>query len=140
MSGWPSATILPSDIKDDPIRDASGESKRMRDADEGHSLHGGDGGKHLSDAIDELRVQGGSRFVKKEKFRFHDECARNGNALLLTNRDLEGITMCAFSDTDPVQFPPWRGLRPPYAAYQKPALAPGDTFRSTVLLEYKLKL
>ena len=52
---------------------------------------------------DHLRVQCRGRLIKQHDIRFHAQCARNGNSLLLSAGKLGWIRICLFGKTNPLQ-------------------------------------
>src|SRR5262249_38357890 len=70
--------------------DLVGEHHLMRHQHHGHAFLG-QFANYFEDLADELRIERGGRVVEQDHFRAHGERAGNGNALLLTAREVRGI-------------------------------------------------
>ena len=92
--------------------------------------------------VDHLRVQRGGGLVKEHDFRFHAERSGNGDALLLSSRELCRVLVRLFGNVDPLEiFPgPCLGIGTRYLSHtdgsDREVLENGQMGKQVELLEH----
>src|SRR5680860_1068823 len=86
----------------DPVGSAPGETHLMGNHDHRHALVG-QGPHHLEHFTDQLWVQGGCRLVEQHHLGVHRERPGDCDPLLLSTRQVVGVLLCLFRETDSLE-------------------------------------